>query len=287
MAIPLSIVERKLLKSAQGALPVMEDFWGGLATGLGEDVRPILASLQERGIVAGFCGEPNPAHPEVFESIAARERVAKGVVRWQGDAIASVLSAKDGAEGWRAVRWFKAGFGIDVREDGADSFAPERDRTMHVSPDEAAKCEPATPVQRRVLDAFGEPVPFVADRSPWEVIGERASASPAEARDAVVRLVLTRRWRRFALRVNAGALGRSGGGLACWRIGEQVERAAMAAAGISATGDVAVREPGEEWPFDLSALIPSPAEGDGGDIARAISGKWGVELGRWVPDRPS
>ncbi len=241
----------------------------------------LMLKLQQSGLIAGFCGEPNPAHPELSEALVDSDDPGL-VIRWRGKTVASAIVSETTGNCWRSLEWFKAGFLPDMREKNSDPFAPEQERTLLVRRDETGKVEPMTPDQERVFAAASEPLQFSESRTPWEIIGECANVSADVARDAIVSLVLSRRWRRFALRAGTAMPGQKRGGLACWKIGDQVERAAAAAAGISATGDVAVRKPTDEWPFDLSVLIPPPAEGTSEKIARGIASKWGMEPGRWV-----
>lgn len=288
--MPLSAEAVRFLFSGQAALPVTADFWGSLVIGHRMDagaLHDLVRELQDAGVLAGFGGEIDPAHGGFREAIV-RSVPDRAVVRWSGGGLSSVCIPESvhAAAPWPSVKWLKIGapFARGAAPQVGDVFAPETDRTLLVREEETRPSAPRTPEQDRVFAVATAPVLFDPPRSPWEQLADLAGTTPAAAREAVMHLVLQRRWRRFALRANAGAAGWRGSGLACWKVDSaHVERAAAALASVAATGDVCLRAPIDGFPFNVAALLPAFEEGSGERTAHGISRKWGIPLGAWLP----
>ncbi|MBI5155018.1 hypothetical protein HZA57_07255 [Candidatus Poribacteria bacterium] len=56
----------------------------------------------------------------------------------------------------------------------------------------------------------------------------------------------------------------------------------MALASIRGTGDVCLREPSPDWPFNLCALFLGREPGSGCAAADQCARQWGRPLGRWT-----
>ncbi len=275
----------KLLKSTQAAFPLGRDPWDDLARGLfatREEVGAWVGDLQASGILLGLCAEANVQHPEVGETLDFANHGIEPL-RWRAASDEGVLVSRwrlrePGMPGWQAGKWFKIGILIDVGADPEqwDPLAASADRTM--LPESPTKWQAAeerfkaclTPLSR--LHALDVRKPF------WETFGDGE-----RMREALHQLLIQRLARRFSVRLNPMALGWKGCGLACWSLDAiDVQRAAGALAAVACTGDVAIRAPTTEWPYNLSAVILGHAPGSGKKIAAEISRRWGRDLGRWI-----
>jgi len=276
----------KLLKSTQAAFPIGRNPWDDLARGLSatrEEIADWMDELNRAGAVTGAWAEPNVHHPSIGESLVSRDA---SNARWSASTSAGDITSQwswegEISDGWPAERWFKIGIALDLRAaaETADPFAPSQDRTsMPESPIEWPKLEVEAGMD---LVALSEPTPLNPRQPVWETLVEKTDLT--DPRAAVQRVVLSRLARRFALRLSPTALGWRGCGLACWSLeSSDAERAAGALAAITCTGDVAIRKPTTDWPFNLSAVILGHAPDSGKEIAAGISRKWGRDLGRWV-----
>lgn len=278
----------RLLKSAQAALPMTAAFWDDLSRGLGiapERLAHLLERLQGEGLVAGAWGEPNPASPDFRETLhfGNAPPAQEDLVRWRSDAVTSILSRDN--TGWPAQRWWKVGTLPDWNlGEPRQLLAASTDRTSLVPDEQPAAPSPPSAEERAVLRLLSKPLRLAPPQTPWDGLGEQAAITPEQARRAVASLILSRRWRRFALRLNLHTMGWRGCGLACWRIeDDQAPRAAQALARIRGTGDVTLRRPTADWPFNLIALLIAADDGAGEHAARLIGEQWGREPGRWLP----
>jgi len=261
----------RLLKSGQAALPVTRDFWGDLSRGLGattEEIGEALELLYAAGLVEGAWTEPNPALDDWREALVAEEPGDRAIVRWHGGALHSVVTPVENA--WLSQSWFKSGFLLDFERGGAD-FSPQRERTTS-----ARACTGS-------WDFILPPARITPSQSPWEHWGKRLSMDPERVRREAAHAVAAGHFQRFAWRVRPAALGFEGCGMACWKLAEaEAPRAAVALAELRATGDVCVRLPTAQHPFNLTALVLARRPGDGERLAHEIGGKWGRPLGRWI-----
>ncbi len=118
----------------------------------------------------------------------------------------------------------------------------------------------------------------------WGQVTEGLSLSQPEAQSAARNIVVSRIWRRFALRFHQDLLGAKGCGLACWKFEDATElpMAAKALAKLSGCGDVSTRTATPDFPFNLVALMTSRNRGECEKIARKASDQWGRPLGRWI-----
>jgi hypothetical protein len=275
----------KLLKSTQSAFPLGRDPWEDLARGLfatREEIGAWIAELQTSGILLGLCAEPNVQHPEIGESLDFAEHGIEPT-RWAAACNEGVLVSRwrlrdRGMPGWQAEKWFKIGIMVDVgtAPDQWDPLAASGDRTM--IPESPPKWQMAEERFEVHLAPLSRLHTLDARRLFWESLGDGD-----QARAALQQLLILRLARRFSVRLNPAALGWKGCGLACWSLDPtDAVRAAGALAAVVCTGDVAIRKPTTEWPYNLSAVIHGHAPGSGKKTAAEISHRWGRDLGRWI-----
>jgi DNA-binding Lrp family transcriptional regulator len=274
----------RLLKSAMAALPLREDFWAVLAHGIGvttPQLGLLLEELYSCDAARGLAGEPNPLVPDSPEVLCRTDLLPPdAIVRWRADGLASILRpAAPPAGAVPALGWFKVGWLPDLTlPDSEDLLAASTDRSLlDIEP-------PRTPDADETLVAtvrahFETPRPFLPPATPWEQAAQALGLSPDAIRDTVARLVLTRQWRRFALRLDLGALGWRGVAVAGWRIEDpEVARAAQALARVTGSGDVALRPAGGSLDCNLTALLVGREPGAGMDAALRIADRWNRPL---------
>ncbi len=276
----------KFLKSTQAAFPLGRDPWADLAHGLfasDSEVREWVDDLNAAGAIVGMWTEPNVRHPAISETLCIGEPPG---VRWSAQTGDGTLASRwqhgaEATEGWPAERWFKIGMALDLRVPGeqSDPFSASPDRSLiPETPNEWPRIDPEVVAELRALS---QPVPLQSDIPFWSYL-QSATRLP-DPRASIPRVVLSRLARRFALRLSPTALGWRGCGMACWRLAdEDAPRAAAALAAITCTGDVAIRTPTADWPFNVSAVLLCHGEGSGEKNAAEISRRWGRDLGRWI-----
>ncbi len=288
---------RRLLQSAQVALPLTEDPLGDLAAGLRMEraaAAEMLKALQREGAVAGVRGEPNPqlAEARVLQVEAAAESPSGGheeVIRWAGRApdgrwwwSAMRLAAK-GTE--RPARFFKAGFLLSF-EDGPERLLDAaRERSLFVG-EELVELPQLPGDAARLADALFQPLLFNPEVDLWEQLARKASIQAPGVRPALKHLLQTGVFRRFALALSPAALGWKGCGLASWEFAESehamAAEAGRALAALRGTGDVMYGH-GANGPGRLQALFLAREPGAGGQAAGEIARQWGRPLAEWTP----
>lgn len=285
----------RFLQSTGVALPFDGDPWGIIASGLRFSRGQVVELLEEAigsGIVVGVWGEPNPAVDEVREALGefAVEpawRLDGGrIVRWKarrgdGSWLASVAAiGRSPGTGFQSLRFHKAG--IPLLAGGKDPLRGSADRTYVVG-QEQLHLPPLSYEEVVMADRLFAPLSLDPGLDFWGQVKGDGRYDGEQTRLLARRLVYNHVWRRFALRMDAARLGWEGCGLACWQVDElQVEEAGRALAMLQGAGDVVMRAPDEENPFNLSALVLARGAGEGLRAAEQISRQWGIGLGRWT-----
>lgn len=298
----LNMIEEKLLRSTAVAFPFAPDPWAALGQGLRipqDEARRLVQALQDRGVVQGLWGEPNPAEPGREEVLAVQDvppsLAAPAVLRWAGEDpegrwwcswSAPRREGEEPAPGaarGAARALHKLGTPLVAAQGTEALLSPGADRSYTVA--ERPPAPPFPPEIEAFAQRLHHPVPIPADRDFWPWLAEVAQMPADKTLRAARELVMAGRWRRFALRVSPVAAGWRGCGLAFWDFPENDLRgqAAAALAGLAATGDVAQRRPTAEAPGHLAALFMARREGEGETAAAEVARQWNRPLVRFVP----
>lgn len=300
MALPKQPETRRLLQSAQVAMPLTEDPLADLAGGLRQDRKALegaLRDLHESGGVRGVFGEPNvamaAAREQFTEASAEPPREGRGtVIRWQGRDPEGRshwsrfwMEAGDSADACRSAgRFHKSGFQLSFRDGPEELLRPGNERSLLVRGPALPMPEQLPRPAKRLADMLFRPVPFDPEEVLWPQLARAARIDAAEVLPALRYILRTGLFRRFALALSPTALGWRGCGLAVWTFGEAEEalipQAAAALAALSGTGDVARRGP------ELHALFLGREPGTGETAAGEVARQWGRPLARWVDLRP-
>lgn len=279
----------RLLKSGMSALPLREDFWGTLTYGLGcglDELGVALRLLYESGIVHGMGGEANPVRPGMTERLDWRDGDPgqRPEVRWRGRTesgrwIVSSLEGPGVPVAGEAIQWLKVGYLPDLSfPDSEGLLEPGGERTL--LPGQLGDAAEALPepsgtgaIEREMLIPR-RPLP---PEPVWRSLTEDANNLDADrVRQSIGFLLMVRRWRRFAFRLNLTAMGWRGCAVAGWAIEDgEAPRAAGALARARGTGDVAVRQPVEPGAASVTALLIGREPGAGLAAARCVEEQWG------------
>jgi DNA-binding Lrp family transcriptional regulator len=278
----------RLVKSGMSALPLRPDFWPTLAHGVGLTVDALgdaLRELHDAGILAGIGGEPNPVHPDLAESLVPSP--AGTAVRWrpaiEADGWHSCLAETPLPGAVAARQWYKVGWFPNLSFPETENLLePAVDRSLlDVEPGRLESPLPAAaPGVARLLDTprmFLPPVPL------WNQIAALLDGiSPDDVRASVAQLVVARRWRRFAFRLDLARAGWAGCGLAGWELPpDDAPRAAQALARVAGSGDIALRSPAHGFSCTLTALLVAREPGAGHAAAERIAAQWNRPLAFW------
>ncbi len=280
---------RRLLQSAQVALPLTEDPLGDLAAGLRMERRAMeegLALLQREGAVTGFRGEPNPhlagARETLVQSDAPPTRSPGEIIRWTGQGskdqwCRSAMRLQESPDG-ASSRFLKVGFLLSF-EDGPERLLDAGGERSLLTQGEPMEMPPLPGDAAKLVEALVHPVRFDPSADLWKQIAGAAEMERAGVRPAMRYLLQAGVIRRFALALSPAALDWQGCGLACWDF-QEVGRhllpdAGRALAGLRGTGDVVQRE------TELHALFLGREPGIGETAAREVARQWGRPLARW------
>ncbi|MDK2973583.1 MAG: hypothetical protein PWP23_3338 [Candidatus Sumerlaeota bacterium] len=278
----------RLVRSGMSALPLREDFWGVLAHGVGITIpvlRDNLAELYDSGVVVGMGGEPNPTGPLHREALVSGHNAPGALVRWRtaDGGLASCTAESSPPAGTPALRWVKVGWFPDLTFPQEENLLlPSVDRSLlDIEPGTADP--PLSPTADALRRALESPRPFLPPDPLWDQIAALVpGCSPGEARASVAQLVATRRWRRFALRLDLTRVGWRGCGMAGWNLAEEdAPKAAQALARVAGSGDIALRRATPGFPCTLTALLIGREPGSGHAAAERISAQWNRPLAFW------
>jgi DNA-binding Lrp family transcriptional regulator len=274
----------KLVKSTQSAVPLERDFWPVLARGLSMTVEELAEAFADPAQAPRFFGEPNIALGPGAEALVTGADIPRGaIVRWHGSGAAAIASVATlgvpSSALWPSIHVFKAGLPLLTEAASpADLLAPSRDRTMTIARGEPAEAASLAGIEADLAAYFAEPRLVAPPESPWESIAAAIGADAEAVRSAIRRLVVGRRWRRFAFRFSPAALGFHAA-LAGWATGgDQATALASQLCSCAGAGDVIARAPEPSSGISLTALFVAPRDGDAAAAADAVARESGMPL---------